>query len=344
MKILGISNPEFIGVTVATKAICTSHYPVPHLDPGPQIARMAEVVLDQKPNLLTVGGWSRGYLELLEYLRRAGRKFPVICVHHGTVFHRQAFNDGIYRPQMDAAVTKGLIDLMGYVHPGEADYQRTFLKKRRTLWVPHAFPASPIEPRKHDLKHFRVGVLGGMTSVLKNTDGAIQVAEAWCRQYSGGTAEVVSQQAYDKPHAEFLHLLSSCDSLLHLSWLECYPNILQEAWGLGVPTLAGPASLGLMHSPFFSPEVRQMLDLLTMKSTNDAFEVFEGLERILISGHDLRLRLWGIQKQLHASTNAYLWEMFQRIWDGYRNHSLYDARLFDAYPTNSLQRVSHLGM
>ena len=74
MRILGISNPNFLGVTIATQAICTDWLPAPHMNSPYEWQKLSSEIFHKGPDVVVVGGWSRGYLNLLQDLKRSGSK------------------------------------------------------------------------------------------------------------------------------------------------------------------------------------------------------------------------------------------------------------------------------
>lgn len=309
VRIVGISNQEFIGVTVATQAVCDTFVPVPHLDNPGLVRRAATTVVQQRPDLLIVGGWSRGYGDLMSEISRAGRRFPVIAVSHGTVFHGRAFGDDIYWPQIDAAYSAGLIDILGFAQPHQASYAIE-VQRRKAAWIPHSFDVRDrIAPPS---RVFRIGVLGGAGSPLKNIEGAVLVAKDFAANH-GSEVEVVVSTHYSKRRQEFLETLSRVHLLVHMSLLECYPNLLQEAWSMGIPTIQGGASDGLTDSPLLSPSDTGFLQESELHSSCDALSLYSTIGWVRREWEHRSVTTHEIYRRLSESTTAYLSSIFAAV-------------------------------
>jgi len=241
VKILGVSNPSFQGVSIATQAISTAYYGVSHITNALIAKEAAKTILNYSPDILIIGGWSEGYELLLGELR-GKRNFPIICIYHGTLSH--SYFDEVYMQKIHASLEKKDYDLLGFVHPKTAEYYQTVRYNNRALWIPHYF-----EPKKKVSRgdKLRIGIFGGTKNWYKNCSGAIQVARDYAAQ--NPYVEVITNQAYTKTHEEFLKDLGNFQLLIHPSFLECYSNTVQEAWARGIPVILSTANAGLYNSP-----------------------------------------------------------------------------------------------
>lgn len=315
MKILGISNPSFTGVTVATKAICTDYYPVLPITDIKNSYSLAKAIVNFKPDLLIVGGWSAGYNYLLEAMR-VSRKFPVVVVQHSHVFHGSFFGDDIYLPEIDACAGIGSIDVIAYVQPQMADYVRT-VRRKTTAWVPHYFQPGPVSCKP---KKFTVGVLGGVGSPYKNVSGCIKVAKDFAAN-NPNTEIVISDPHGEVPHI-FLERIKKCSVLLHTSHLECYPNLIQEAWSVGVPVVMSTASIGLYQNHLIGKKPWHGVHDLVVKSNNDASELYHMIDRVY-ADHNAHNR-YGTAvhegyKRLSQAAEDYTAKVLSAVRDGYQS-------------------------
>lgn len=137
MKILGISNPSFIGVSNATKAHCTDWYGVPAVTVPGQAQNIAEAAFHYRPDLMIIGGWSPGYDSMLRELKRT-RNFPILGIYHSTVFHGETFADDINWVSFEKSYRDGLMDLIGFVQPQTAEYYQK-VRNSFAVFVPHSF-------------------------------------------------------------------------------------------------------------------------------------------------------------------------------------------------------------
>lgn len=311
MKILGISNPGFTGVSVATKAIVTDYYPVPHLDQRVQVQNIVSMILRFDPDVLVIGGWSRGYSELVGILSKQ-RRFPVMTVYHSTPFHGSHFGDQLYIPEIEYAQDQGHIDVMGWVHPQTAMFYRT-VKRRAATFVPHFFKPQPLVEKKPE---FTIGVLGG-NSWWKNSEGAVNVVRDFVRRNPG--TKIVSTATYNKTHHEFMAIVNSCSVIVHLSHLECYSNIIQEAWARGVPAIVSPANKGLFKSPVVDPELQeQMMENFMLDDGIDPMQLYSKLNWIRGDIETQSKFIHEFYKVFQKSSVVYLSNVFKELGEAYK--------------------------
>lgn len=312
MKILGISNPNFIGVSAATRAIVTDYLPIAHQHGGEAIATIARQIVALNPDILIIGGWSIGYDWLVKEMKRT-RKFPVMCVYHGTHFHGEAFGDDSYLSIIAACQVRGEIDYMGYVQPQTAEYYQT-VHDQVVAWVPHSFKQ---QIKAKESPHYKIGVFGGTKNWYKNTGGVLKVAQDFCDKHRGSS--IITQLSYDKPRTEFHDLLKSCSVIIHTSHLECYSNTIQEAWSYGVPAIMSWANVGLINNPLFTHEEKQMLERMTVLSNIDPLELYEKLRTIKSQWGFLSTYVHSLSGRLSQRTVSYTHDLFNAIVMGYKS-------------------------
>lgn len=310
MRILGVSNPTFVGVTVATKAIVTDYYPLSGIDvPGKAIG-LAQAISRWKPDILVIGGWSTGYEHLVEELSK-GRNFPILCVYHSTLFHGKFFGDDRYLKTIDSLLERRIIDWLGYVHPEQSRYEYKIRGKIRP-WVPHAFkPKHQME----NLSQFSIGVLGGTASSLKNTEGSMKVVEEYVKNNPG--TQIISNQNYDKKHEQFLNVISRCSVVVHTSLLEAYSNLIQECWSMGIPAIFSPQCRGLSESPLLTRKESFLLNKLCVTATNNPYELYEMIDFVRLSWNARSNEVYGIYKDLYNRTNEYTAKLFTTMLELY---------------------------
>lgn len=315
MKVVAISNPNFQGVTVATKAIAHEYIPVAHLEHGAHEVQALQAILGAKPDLLVVGGWSKGYLSLLRDLKLR-RNFPVMSVYHGSLYHGAAFDDEDFWAQMELAYAGGFTDAMGFVQPQTADYY-TLYRETPAVWVPHAFPPQPAVNRQDK---FRIGIFGG-GGILKNCYGAAQVANDFAKNRDN--CSVVTPYGYNQPREQFLQSMRTCSVVLQTSHLECYSNTILEAWSNGVPVIMSPANSGLLNQYLLTgDELCNLVPSTFLSSGTDAVELYQAISRVhhcwLHNMEDIRCGAYEVYCALYARTCAYRTELFRRVCTGYR--------------------------
>lgn len=314
MRILGISNPTFVGVTVATKAVTTDYYPLLPLDNPAKAPNIANAIARWKPDVLVIGGWSAGYRSIVEELRRI-RTFPILSIYHSTLFHGRFFGDEKYIPEIEKLLHTGLIDYMAYVHPDQVRFEQV-VKKRLRLWVPHSFK---MERQITPPKEFTIGILGGTGSLLKNSEGAIAVAQEYALHHP--KTQVLFNQTYDKGHKNFLSVLANCSVIIHPSHLECYSNLMQEAWSLGVPVIYSRANLGLSKSPLLQPHEQKILSSLCLDSATDPHEVYQKLIFVRETWQARSNEVYSTYKELTSRTEQYLTDLMIEIRNCYQQKS-----------------------
>lgn len=325
MKILGISNPDFLGVSVATQAICTDWLPVPHMTAPHEWRKLTSAIFHANPQVLVVGGWSKGYTSLLTELRREGHKdFPVLHVSHSTPFHGSYFHDDWRLPEFESAFKTGIVDLLGFVHPQTAEYYQK-VRKTFAVFVPHAFTPARRPVEKQDI--FRIGILGS-PQWYKNVEGALTVARDFEADHA--RVELVTSAGLNKPREAFLATLSSCSVLIHLSHLECYSNTVQEAWARGIPVITSPASCGLTRfNPLLSPKDVKVLSGLELDSGTDPIQLYRALKLVKDDWGSYSKEIYNSYQNLAANTSAYLGGVFTRLIKDYPNRE-HDVGFFES--------------
>lgn len=335
MKILGISNPNFVGVTVATKAICTDYVPVNHINHNTLTPTIAQTILKEDPDVLVIGGWSKGYGDLLTHLRERKRRFPVVGVYHGGLFHHNVFNDQLYFQQFLAAQKKGNIDVTGFVNPPTAEYFQKVRGEKKVAFVPHYFKPSKL--RVDPKQIFRIGVFGGTANWVKNAGGAAVVAKDYVDNTPG--CSLTTTNSYNQNRDMFLGTLSECSLLIHISHLECYSNLVQEGWARGIPVIYSAANDGLVsQNPLLTKEEKYQLNHLRMSCNIDAVELYDLITHVHKSWDGYSKCVYEIYQNLALRTENYLKELFNQI---YRNHKRGGVRSPDFF-IKALDDASHI--
>lgn len=324
MKILGISNPSFTGVTLATKAHCTDWYGVASATAPGQAQLIAETAFKANPDLLIIGGWSPGYEAMLRELKRV-KHFPVLGIYHSTLFHGESFADDVNWVQFEKAYRDGLMDLIGFVQPQTAEYYQK-IRDSFAVFVPHSFKLK--RPRAKKMATFKIGCFGGRTSWFKNTGGSIQVAKDFGRKHQN--VEVVAPVMYDRPHEAFLSTISTCSCLIHVSHLECYSNTIQEAWMQGVPVITSSSSDGLINkNPLLPPSLKRGFSELQVTSNIDAMELYHKLEDVYTNWQAHSDFVCMAYSELAARTEIYTRALFTRIVNDYQDR-VHDVAFFES--------------
>lgn len=315
MRVLGISNPHFKGVSIATRAICTEYMPIMHIAHTGSIIQLVSSIIATDPDILIIGGWSKGYDELLMKLS-SQRKFPVLSIYHSTSFHGTMFQDEIYWRQFLETNEKGGSDLIGFVHPVTARYYQQ-IKRKPSVFVPHFFP---IQLQRKKSEKFTIGIFGGQENLFKNTYGAKEIAADFAA--SNKNCEVLCPHSCNQDHKTFLNMLSSCSVIVHLSHIECYSNTIQEAWARGIPAIYSPANDGLVKdNPLIDDRSRFDLELLRMSSGIDAMELYGKLTMVYNNWQIHSDKAHAAYKLLSADACNYVNSMFDCIIDGFHKRS-----------------------
>jgi hypothetical protein len=326
VRILGISNPNFLGVTVATKAVCTDWFPAAHMLKPYEWQQLATMIFHYGPDVLVVGGWSDGYTQLLTELRRNGNKnFPIINVSHSSLFHGSYFHKDWQSPEYETAFKTGLVDLMGFVHPQTAEY---YQKVRETfaVWVPHAF-----KPRRNPAVErqtpFKIGVLGS-PQWFKNVEGPLIVARDFAARHKN--VEVMTAPPAHIPQEAFLATVSTCSVLIHMSHLECYSNTVQEAWSRGVPVITSPSSYGLIdRNPLLTPIEKRTLKTLQVDGEIEPVQLYQRLNEVYAYWDSHSRDVHAVYTNLASRTAVYLHEVFSRLIKDFPNRE-HDVEFFEA--------------
>ena len=319
MKILGISNPNFQGVTIATKALTAAYYGLPHLTNKVMVNEAAATILNYKPELLIIGGWSMGYDQLLEQIADK-RDFPVVCIYHGTWYHEEYFG-GDYLERMMGCLEMQQMDLMSFVHPRTTQYYRDVLKMHdRVVWLPHYFRPEKKVDRVDE--RFNIGIFGGTKSWYKNALGPVMVAQEYARD-KYGRVKVDHIRAYNDSHTTFLKRLEQYHLLIHASFLECYSNTVQEARARGIPVIMSSANAGLYNSPFIGkkdwiPTYDTKTPSLVLEDAIDPVELTNVIGFVDKNWQSISLREHGIGNLVYSRARKHTQEMLKFLVEEYK--------------------------
>jgi hypothetical protein len=286
------------------------------MDRESHVDMAAETILRFKPDILLIGGWSRGYQRLVQVLSTR-KTFPILSVYHSTVFHGRFFGDDIYLPQVEQSYHAKHVDYMGFVDPRTALYYQQ-VKKIPAIFVPHKFElASAVNPPSPN-QQFRIGVLGGVDAWYKNAFGAAVIARDFAANHPG--VSIVAPPGYDKPRHTFLEdVLGKCHVLIHISHLECYSNTIQEAWARGIPVIFGPSADGLTRSQLVDDVDRAGLEQLRVESPIDAVSLYELLNVVYNDWAVQSKLVHTIYARLAAKTETYNRELAARLVRNFRS-------------------------
>lgn len=302
MKVVGISNGQFTGVTVATQANCHDWLDVGHIDNTSLARPILLKIFDKQPDLLLVGGWSRGYAYLLRELK-AYRKFPVLGCYHSTLYHGPAFNDDLFFSTWISAYQNKLLEALAFVDPRTMKYFKE-VKNLDAVFLPHAFPPQPQVILK---ANFRIGIVGGTSSTLKNSYGALQVASDYVRLNPG--CSIFSQDAYGLPQDKYLEELSKCSVLIHASHLECYSNTVLEAWARGIPVITSKANSGVVNQ---NPLFKNCSDL-ELTDNIDPLELYNKLIQVHRSWRHYSDLTYDIYNEIYRQTKIHNQKLFTKV-------------------------------
>lgn len=323
MKVLGLANPMFHGVQIATKAVSTDFCTAGHVTPGVAQA-IGKQIVDFNPDVLIVGGWSKGYDVILAAANERPRKFPVVNVFHGTMFHGSYFGGEQYLQEIDAAYRARHLDFKAYVHYPSAEYERE-QRKNQALWLPHYFPMAKKVQRK---PKFKIGLLGGTNSWYKNAEGPLQVAKDFASTVEN--VEVISSPAYDRSREKFLELLDTCSVLIHTSHIECYSNTIQEAWARGVPVITSRACRGLTNSPLMSALENEALRGLEVGDAIDPNAIWGALVSAYTAWDSHSQHVHDLYAKLSKRARSYTTDVLTTMVQAWREKKPISAhRVFD---------------
>jgi len=317
MKILGISNPAYVGVRIATQAICSQYIPAAECTATAAISakseHLATAIMEACPDVLIVGGWCKWYRHLLERLKYA-RNFPVVCVGHGGPYHGKHFTDDLRERDVQHCLRYGLADWAAYVDPRVALYCQSVLR-RLVLFLPHAVEP---RPRVAQAEGFNVGLFGN-AGFHKNTEGPAAIIRDYLARNPPG--ELKQCQGLHRSQREILGMIRACSVLVHVSHLEAYPNVVQEAWSMGIPVILSSACSGLARSPLLATEDREHLCALMLNDNIDASELYRALVTVREKWQVYSNEVYASYGRLSEHSRTYAASLLQRIVRGHRGHT-----------------------
>lgn len=251
-RLLGISNPNFTGVTQATKAWVGAENWVAAPSTQEGMNKLAQDIAFNlsysKPQIIILGG-DAGFLPFVRRLRELKYRGRILLTWHSTLsFFSFSPQDGDLLADWVQALRDGLIDRIGFVRNG----LHPVFKDPRVIVFPNRIPLarkgkfSPV-PLKRPATH--IGIFG-TGHAWKNMDALVYGASLvensiiHVNHFSGlplakklGVNIVTHEQL---PHEKFLQLLGSMDCNLQGSFTESFGLTFCESYREGVPCLATP--------------------------------------------------------------------------------------------------------
>jgi hypothetical protein len=311
VKILGVSNPRYVGVTVATKSYCTHHLAFDPLSHSSYTAAGAAThIIQLNPDLVIIGGWSPGYDQLATYLgHRHNRKFPVVAAWHGTHFHETYLKDWNYMRDILHLHQERFVDYLAFPQLDAAAYFHN-VKEIPSFFLPHVFP---IQKKAKKPNTFTVGLMGGKNE-WKNYFGQKEILTDFQAKHHGTNVLEVHTPTSNQ-HEDFLKLLGQCSVLSHLSILDCYPNVVLEAWSMGIPTVLSPASACPINNDLVTAnqDLKEWMRHLVCSSSTNAYELYQKLEKVMGEWEQYSSVTYAYYQLLHRETQEYLRKGFKEL-------------------------------
>ncbi len=307
MKIVGVSNPNHVGVTIATQAHCNAYLPLAGVPSASSrdVESASAAVLEVQPDILVIGGWSPLYAPLLANLRQK-RDFPIVCVAHGGPYHGKGLGAEAHLREVQHCLRTGAADWLACVDPRLVQYCQAVLK-RLVLFLPHAFPLREKASRSDA---FNVGLFGNAMS-HKNTEGPAQVILDYLAR--NPTGALVRNQGLGVDHARLMAMIQSCSVVVHVSHLEAYPNVIQEAWSMGVPVIFSSACLGLARSPLLHKAEQEQLSELMVDDNIDPSKLWNAIVSVRRKWDDYSRTAHSTYALLADRTGRYARALFHSI-------------------------------
>jgi hypothetical protein len=302
MFIVGVSNQNYIGVTVATKAISNAWVNFdtkifPHV--------IATEIKNSNPDLIIIGGWSVGFKELVDGLKG----WPILVVWHGTQFHDDFFDSEKSYQVIKGLYMSGKILGIGFAHPSMAEYEKK-ISGIDAYFLPHSF--KQLNKLKKP-KPFNIHVVGIKHNALKNGSGQFLVAQDFARNNPGVT---VSRDTASLSYAKYTDVIKNSALVLHMSHIECYPNTIQEAWSVGVPCIFSPASYALIKNPAIEcahDNVRKLM----VKSSTEPFDLYKRIHLVHSNWDEHSESCYAYSKELSSAADKYTKEQLEIICESF---------------------------
>lgn len=246
--VIGISNPNFTGVTNATVGIVgkRNHYGVLPIEDGYMLMGASDKVFTRNPEVVIIGGGG-GYTGLAQHLRLKMPKLKIMLVWHGTLsFNSFAPSDSKILAEYLNLLSIGVINRIGFVRP---EIHKVF-GHEGCMHFPNRVPPRVVV-RKRDLgAGVHVGMFGtsypwknhlGMVPYLgKYPHGDVTVHVNKFPHKDLATAMGIKVVEHgDIEHGEFLNLLGSMDLNCMPSFTESMGLTAIESYRVGVPCMVG---------------------------------------------------------------------------------------------------------
>jgi len=253
-NIIGISNPNYTGVSTAVKNWVGEDrwIPVPPIVNDSDLNQAFQKIVYRSPSVLIIGGDS-GYLPLVEKIRSFYPATKIVFTWHSTyTFNSIAPQDGHLLAKWIKFLKRGKIDRIGFVRPN----QHLVLKDPRAVYFPNRVPQPTMTSNMKRSSSPHIGIFGTNYS-WKNqqsmilgasllNDAKIHVNTLQDSVLIHSLEIPVIEEGF-KSQGEFQGLLSSMTCNVQGSITESFGLNFCESYRLGVPCATTPGVRVLPH-------------------------------------------------------------------------------------------------
>lgn len=245
-RIVGVSNPNFAGVTHATRAWVGEDniIEIPPNTPG-FCPAVVHNILVKNPNILILGGDS-GYLPIIKELRKKGFNGKTLLTWHGTFsFNAFAPKDGDLLAEWVQALKNGIVDKIGFVRPE----MHKAIRHPNATYFPNKVPPRIVGSLPAKMKGAaHIGIFGTgyawknmetmviAASLVPNSVIHVNKFESKLAHSLG--VNVITHEI--QSHEKFYQLLGAMDCNIQGGFTESFGLTFCESVRLGVPCLTTP--------------------------------------------------------------------------------------------------------
>lgn len=247
-EIIAVTNPEFTGVSSATKEMVEDVFLVSEIYSKRTASKIALKILKHNPQKVLVSGYAKGHDILISELKKQNKNLKIFVLIHSSFLWFDVY------PQENATfenflemTEKGIIEKIGFSKKDLAEYFKELGFK--SFFVMNRFYPEKHVTKKLNLKDIKVGIWGKNfwhRNITNQVVGALMVPGTEIHVNEIGNHKFLDNNRINVhgilPKEEFHKIFSKMDINLYISLTECFPMVGIESMQYGIPCLLSDTS------------------------------------------------------------------------------------------------------
>ena len=286
-----LSQPKWLGVSHAADEMLGGYVPIMETDiyTKSEIDRMARVIVGSRRKLVVFNGLAFGWDRLIEAIKAKDESVKIKVLHHGAEARMAFDTESHVLPLMIKMHKKGLIDELGFVKTGQAEF---YAKKGfKTGLVLNTVRVADADRKKYLAEkvqregEVKLGLycsLGWVKNQYTQLAAAslVEGAKLDCvpldwglRDFADKLGLPITGQEGNVPRDEVYRRMAANDVNLYVTFVECSPLTPLESMELGVPCITGNNHHYWTGTP--------LEEYLVVNRPDDVMAIYEQIEKVL---------------------------------------------------------------